>query len=263
MELNRCQTKRVTAVAVSVAIVVTALARPDQMDTEKTELRDLDVTGWECTSDGNAQTQEVKERNQAKNRSRLNLSAFRIETLDTAAFLKKVREYDSRLKSHYRSELTAAQKSQLNSFENQIVSLTGWLVLAYATAAEAANCGSTDFHDWHLEIFETQLDHAPEVGDSTPIICEITPRTEQAIYRDGVRVQALSGFLRLVDVTYRSTGHTAKKVRVTGFLMWDDDHNRSADVGSTIQYFSEDGFHHPWRSTAWEIHPVMKVEVLE
>jgi hypothetical protein len=45
---------------------------------------------------------------------------------------------------------------------------------------------------------------------------------------------------------------------VTGYLLWDDDHNGSADVGSTIQYFSNDGFHHPWRSTAWEIHPTME-----
>jgi len=29
-------------------------------------------------------------------------------------------------------------------------------------------------------------------------------------------------------------GHKAKKVRVTGYLLWDDDHNESADVGSTI-----------------------------
>ena len=49
---------------------------------------------------------------------------------------------------------------------------------------------------------------------------------------------------------------------MTGYLMWDDEHNGSADVGSTIQWFSKNGFHHPWRSTAWEIHPVVKVEDL-
>jgi hypothetical protein len=43
----------------------------------------------------------------------------------------------------------------------------------------------------------------------------------------------------------------------------DDGHNGSADVGSTFEYFSSNGFHHPWRSTAWEIHPVIKIEVIE
>jgi hypothetical protein len=66
----------------------------------------------------------------------------------------------------------------------------------------------------------------------------------------------------LQDRSFRPTGHKAQKIRVTGYLLWDDEHNGSADVGSTIQYFSKNGFHHPWRSTAWEIHPVMKIEVI-
>jgi hypothetical protein len=50
---------------------------------------------------------------------------------------------------------------------------------------------------------------------------------------------------------------------VTGFLLWDDEHNkRDADIGSTIGWFSSEGYHHPWRRTAWEIHPVLKVEDL-
>ena len=57
---------------------------------------------------------------------------FTVEPLDTAGCLRKAREYDSRLQSKRRDELTAAQKDQLDSYENQIVSLTGWLVLAYA-----------------------------------------------------------------------------------------------------------------------------------
>jgi hypothetical protein len=129
-----------------------------------------------------------------------------------------VREYDSRLQSKRRGELTAAQKDELDSYENKIVSLTGWLVLAYAGPPETTNCGSPIFHDWHLEIFENPGDHPPQVGDPTPIICEITPRTEQSLYRDGIRIQSLAGFFRRQDVSYQATKHKAKKVRVTGYL---------------------------------------------
>jgi hypothetical protein len=180
------------------------------------------VLGRDCANrfEGTAQSQDARERNRMKNRWPVNLPLFTAEPLDTAAFLKKVREYDSRLQSKRRGELTAAQKDELDSYENQIVSLTGWLVLAYVGPPETTNCGSASFHDWHLEIFENPSDHAPQIGDPTPIICEITPRTECGIYRDGARVQSLAGFFRLQDATYRATGHKAQKVRVTGYLLW-------------------------------------------
>jgi hypothetical protein len=253
------------AVCLCLGIVITNPASPAAIGTEDTELRDSDVAGWDCAnqSEGTARSEDARERNRMKNRWPVNLSLFTVEPLDTAGFLKKVREYDSRLQSKRRGELTAAQKDQLDSYENQIVSLTGWLVLAYAGPPETTNCGNAVFHDWHLEIFENPSDHAPQVGDPTPIICEITPRTERAIYRDNVGIQSLAGFFRRQDVSYQATGHKAQKVRVSGYLLWDDDHNGSADVGSTVEYFSKNGFHHPWRSTAWEIHPVMKIEVIE
>jgi len=78
-----------------------------------------------------------------------------------------------------------------------------------------------------------------------------------------VRIQSLAGFFRLPDANYRATGHGAQKVRVTGYLLWDDQHNSSAEVGSTIQRFGRNGLHQPWRSTAWEIHPVMRVELIK
>jgi hypothetical protein len=247
------------------AVAVTVVASPATIGTDDSELRDLDVTGWDCVnqSEGTAQSQDAKERNRMKNRWPVDLALFTVERLDTAGFLTKVREYDSRLQSKRRGELTAAQKNQLDSYENQIVSLTGWLVLAYAGPPETTNCASATFHDWHLELFENHSDHAPQVGDPTPIICEITPRTERVIYRDTVRIQSLAEFFRLQDVSYQATGHEACKVRVTGYLFWDDDHNGSADVGSTVQHFSKNGFHHPWRSTAWEIHPVLKIEMID
>ncbi len=245
------------------AIVLRSLAAFEP--SEGVELRDLKMEAWNCSSkdEGTAQSREARERNRMKNRWSVNLSGFAVEYVDTASFLKKVREYDLLIQGRHRGGLTAAQREELDADENQIVSLTGWLVLAYAGPPETTNCGDETFHDWHLEIFEKSSDHAPQIGDPTPIICEITPRTERIIYREGVRIQSLAGFFRLQDASYRATGHAAQKVRLTGYLMWDDEHNSSAEVGSTIQRLGRNGLHQPWRSTAWEIHPVMKIEVLK
>ncbi len=106
-------------------------------------------------------------------------------------------------------------------------------------------------------------DHPPQVGDPTPIICEITPRTQASLYQSGVRLQKLAAFFRLPDLSFAATGSKPRKIRVTGYLMWDDEHNKAdTDVGSTIGWFSKEGYHHPWRSTGWEIHPVLKIEDL-
>jgi hypothetical protein len=249
----------------AVAVGLTMLATLTAIQTgEDTELRDLSVAAWNCSSkdDGTAQSEEAKQRNRVKNRWLVNLSGFAVESLDTASFLKKVREYDSHIQGKHRGDLTGAQREELGASENQIVSLTGWLVLAYPGPPETTNCGDETFHDWHLEICEKPSDHAPQIGDPTPIICEITPRTERIMYRNGVRIQSLAGFFRLQDGSYRATGHAAQKVRLTGYLLWDDEHNSSAEVGSTIQRFGRNGLHQPWRSTAWEIHPVMRVELI-
>jgi hypothetical protein len=257
---------RIKAAAALCLAAATVLAGSAAIRTEDTDLRNLDVTGWDCANqfEGTAQSQDAKERNRMKNRwPPGDLSAFTVNALDTAAFLKRMQEYDSRIQGKRRGELTEAKKDELDKYENQIVSLTGWLVLAYAGPPETTNCGSPNFHDWHLEILESPSDHAPQVGDATPIICEITPRTEQRLCREGVKIQSLAGFFRLQDVSYKATTHKAKKVRVTGYLLWDDEHNGSADVGSTVQDFSSNGFHHPWRSTAWEVHPVIKIEQLD
>lgn len=227
------------------------------------DLRDLDVSAWPCLNrlEGTAKTPDAQARNRMKNRTAVDLSNVKVEQLDTAGFSKKVAAYDAQLKANRRSQLTPEKQKQLTEFEDQIVSLTGYLLLSYPGPAETTNCGDRDFHDWHLEVFEKSSDHHPQPGDQqTPIICEITPRIEQAIYGSGIRLRQLSGFTRL-GKQYASTQHAAQLVRVTGYLLWDDEHNGKADVGKTIDYISEgNGFHHPWRSTAWEVHPVLKIE---
>ncbi len=159
--------------------------------------------------------------------------------------------------------MTYAEKLELAALENQIVSLTGYLVLAYAGPPETTNCGSVDFHDWHLEVFERPQDHPPEVGDATPIIVETTPRLQNSLYQAGVRLEQLAALMRRPDMTYEPTGHPARRVRFTGYLLWDDDHNGAADIGPRITTKAKNGYNQPWRSTAFEIHPVLKIEALD
>ena len=227
------------------------------------ELRDLDLTGWNCGLEGDAKTQDGKERNRQKNRSPVDLAGKTIPLLDTAAFLARVAEYDRQIEKKHRREMNSEQKAKVAELEKQIVSVTGWLVLAYQGVPETTNCKSADFLDWHLELLPAPADHAAQVGDPTPIICEITPLTQPQIFRSGVRIQRLAAFCRLPDLSFAATGSKPHKIRVTGFLMWDDEHNKpDADIGSSIGWFGKEGYHHPWRSTGWEIHPVLKIEDL-
>jgi hypothetical protein len=232
---------------------------------EDRELKEIDLSAWDCRDrlEGTAKTPDGIERNRMKNRSVVDLSGLKSVSLETASFLQHVAEFDAQTKGTRRKDLTAEQRQQLEALEKQIVSLTGYLVIAYSGPPETTNCGSTDFHDWHLELFEQPLDHAPGVDDPTPIICEIAPRTQSAIFRDNIRLQKLAAFIRAPDLTIEPTGHPAQKIRVTGYLMWDDEHNGKSDIGTTIRKVSANGYHQPWRSTAWEIHPAIKIEALD
>lgn len=230
---------------------------------EDTELRDLDVSHWSCLNKaaGTPTLPDERERNLMKNRDPVR--ALSSEPVDVASFLKKVAVYDATLNATRRTDLDQSRKDQLRGFENQIVSLTGWLNLAYSSKAESANCGDATFHDWHLEVFAQLMDHPPHVGDATPIISEVTPRTEKQLCDEGVRLLSLAGFIRLLDNSFQPTGHPPRKIRVTGYLMWDDLHNDPEAVSPNVIMIAADKFHHPWRASAWEIHPVLKLEQLE
>jgi hypothetical protein len=229
------------------------------------ELRDLDLSGWDCLSklEGIAKTQDGKERNQQKNRTPIELTGVNIPSFDTTAFRARVADYDRQIEKKHRRDIDPSQKEKIAELEKQIVSVTGWLVLAYQGVPETTNCKSRDFLDWHLELSPEPADHPAQVGDPTPIICEITPRTQALLFRSGIRIQKLAAFLRLPDLSFTATGSKPHKIRVTGFLMWDDEHNKAdTDVGSFIGWFSKEGYHHPWRATGWEIHPALKIEDL-
>jgi hypothetical protein len=230
---------------------------------EDRELKEIDLTAWNCANRpaGSGRSPDTAERNRLKNRFAVDLAGLAVTPFEASSLLRHVADFDAQTKGKRRKDLSEEEKRRLEILEAPLVSLTGYLVLAYPGPTETTNCGSVDFHDWHLEMFDEAIDHPPQPGDPTPIICEITPRTQNAIYRSGIRVQELAAFFRRPDVTYESTGHKAQKVRVTGYLLWDDEHNdNTKDVGATIRSIARNRYHNPWRATAWEIHPVLKIE---
>ncbi len=247
------------------------LALPISIHAQKRELsqdrdlKELDLSKWDCLKklEGTAKTPDGAERNQLKNRSAPAEIPAKIPKLDFLGFQKYVGDWDSHTKNQRRKDVGPAQKKPLPDLENQLVELTGYLGVAYAGPPESTNCGSTDFHDWHLEIFAKPPTRPPQPGDPTAIVCEITPRTQNAIYHDNIKIQDLAGFFRASDMAYEPTGHPARKIRLTGYLLWDDEHNGYADVGESVRTAGEKKFHNPWRKTAWEIHPVIKIEPAE
>ena len=257
--------RRALLLAVALLFFSPLLCAGPQQISQDRDLLDLDITKWDCANrpEGTAKTPDGIERNRLKNRSATDVSSAAAKSFDVAGFLEYVGDFDAQAKRKRRKDLTPPEKQKLNELEKQIVQVTGYLGLAYAGPPESTNCGNVDFHDWHLEIVEKPPDHAPKPGDPTSLICEITPRTHRAIYRDNIRIQALAGFFRRADLEYESTGHKAQKIRLTGYLLWDDEHNGLADVGTAIQRIAANKFHNPWRLTAWEIHPVIKIERLD
>ncbi len=237
---------------------------PRQISNDR-DLKELDLTGWNCLNrpEGSARTPDGMERNRLKNRLPVDLSGLRLEDLNVQTFLNATARFDALTKNKRRKDLVSAERALLDPLEKQIVRMTGYLVLAYCGPPETTNCASVDFHDWHLEVFEKPSDHPPQPGDPTSIICEITPRTQNQLYREGIRIQALTAFFRGPDLTYQATGHKAARIRVTGYRLWDDEHNGRADVGPTVRSVGANKYHNPWRLSAWEIHPVIQIEALD
>lgn len=224
------------------------------------ELRDLDVSRWACLpkSAGNARNASEAERNKSKNREAPRKR--KATDLEVRSFLELAHDIDRQLgRARHRSELTDQARMKVAQLENEVVTVTGWLVWFYPGPGESTNCGDLYYHDWHLELLEESLDHAPGVGDPTALICEITPRTEADLYRRGIRLQNLAAYIRLEDNSAQATGHAAHRIRVTGFMMWDDAHNNRNEVGPMITGIDALGLGHPWRRTAWELHPIWDI----
>jgi hypothetical protein len=123
---------------------------------------------------------------------------------------------------------TKRQRQQIFRYEGMGAGLVGYLVsFDHTGPAEPTNCMGRAGSDWHLWIATK-----PHASRKSSVITEATPR-----------VRAREGHFDWKTLTALSK--RSAKVRVTGWIFFDNDHPvRESD-----------------RSTLWEIHPITRVDV--
>jgi hypothetical protein len=117
----------------------------------------------------------------------------------------------------------------------ELVSVLGYVVNVKYGGSESCNCFSTDKNEWdiHIEVAKSMIDH-----DTSRFVAEITPKFRK-----------LHSNLKFKDLV-------GKKCRITGYLMFDSEHKGNA-VNTCKKCTNT------YRKTAWEIHPVSKIEIIK
>jgi hypothetical protein len=124
--------------------------------------------------------------------------------------------------------------------EQRAAAIDGYLVRVVTAGMELANCLSFFDRDVHLEIAARR--DAPAIER---LIAEVTPPMRRQLRSAGVDWShaALASMI-------------GKRLRVQGWLMFDREH---ADESENLR----PGEAGNWRATAWEIHPVTSLQVLD
>ncbi|MCI0612514.1 SH3 domain-containing protein, partial [bacterium] len=178
--------------------------------------------------------------NQKKNRVSIECSYSQLsfdQILDLKSLPGNVRTLSS----------TDPRATYLQSLESQPVVVEAFLAMVKKAAKESTNCYSTSRKDLHMELIGTDQED-PKTMRNEIFVTEVSPWFSEAnsswtstnlgqfaSYRNGY-----SGNLQRVPA----------KVRIYGWLFYDDPHSSDGAVGS-------------WRGTAWELHPITRIEVFD
>jgi hypothetical protein len=194
---------------------------------------------WDmCSAEGSGGMNRLA--NLEKNRLQIACS-YTVKTFDEIANLKNlprgVRSLDA----------NDPKLTYLTKLESQPVVFEGYLAMAKNGGEESTNCDSKDRTDIHMETQGTDTGD-PKDARGKVVVTEMTPWfmernhswtldtvSQYAAYRPG----------------YKGTmQHAAAKVRIYGWLFFDNWHSGDGSIGT-------------WRGTAWEIHPITRIEVWE
>lgn len=121
-------------------------------------------------------------------------------------------------------------------------SITGYVILVKPGGMESVNCHAKSMahRDTHIEVAQ----HA-DASNVQAVVVEVTPGWRSRMLAHGV------------DWSTRTLGRklTGHRVTFTGWLFFDVEHANAAEN-------TNPGAPHDWRGTAWEIHPVTVIRLL-
>ena len=177
-----------------------------------------------CSLEGNAQTEARRELNRLKNR----ITAPHDSVVDSSATLQAL--------------LVPGDDTNRWDTERGAV-LTGFVIDIKKGGTETVNCGESVelYRDTHIEIVLQQ----GITSKKQRVIVEVTPR-----WRDFMNQQGVDW----TTPTLR-TQLLGKRVRFTGWLFFDGEHDDESEN-------TRPGRPENWRATAWEIHPVTRIQIV-
>lgn len=207
-------------------------------------LKDYPKVGETCSIDGKSNaTANKKAQNRLKNRYRMPVNnVFEEMTIQDIIGLPSG---------------TKVIKPPLNSpNHSRAVSVIGFVkdVNFGGTKGESCNCGATDrgMVDTHIDLVLDGND-IDETGKNL-IVAEVTFRT-QILAQNGLLASNIGNKWTKKNLRDRLLG---RRVKFSGWLFYDYDHHGETWVVDPDNTFDRNN----WRATAWEIHPVMAIEVL-
>jgi len=146
--------------------------------------------------------------------------------------------------------LTAPERAYLDNLEGRAVVLEGFLALVKNGGEESVNCGSSTRKDIHLEIVGSGTED-PRENRPTHLVAEVTPWFKPSF--PTWTVAGLSPFSSYRNsYSFKTQPKMARlpvAIRVYGWMFFDVPHSADGSIGK-------------WRGSGWEVHPIVRIEVL-
>ncbi len=201
----------------------------------------LSVDWGICPEEGSGQTGGQARNwrsNEKKNRISTTCSYFNLDfekVLDLKMLPRNVRTLPE----------SDPRRKYLQTVESRPVVLEGFLAMAKKAGKESTNCYSSTRKDIHLELVRTDQGD-PKTLRNRVFVTEVSPWFSEA--NPGWTATNLGQFASYRNGYTGNMQQVPTRVRIYGWLFYDDPHSGDGSVGS-------------WRGTAWELHPITRIEV--
>jgi hypothetical protein len=217
------------------------------------------ATGNKCGINGAGQSAEKKALNRLKNRFRLPSEEFESITFNELLALNQ-----GHANSQHNDIVGFPNSSDPNN--QRAVTIEGFVVFAFAagcaqhgnTGGESCNCNTTvkALCDTHINVLPQQ--GMSSAGGKNIYVVEVTERIRR-LAKLGLLTSNIGNNWSTDKLKAKLEGH---RVRFSGFLFFDTDHASQAWVSDPQNNLGGPNGRN-FRQTAWEIHPVMAIRVLD